>query len=847
MCIPNDPLRQLENLITGIEASVSDELSVAFSILKEQLVPGCHSIQRTEKTQAEAILNATLTIEKLEESLTAMRDELNHARKERDNSETKGKMMADAQAEAIVNSAEIISELEETKLCLKAAHEAERDSKIAAERLIGFGNILDESDNEIYIFDCQSLRFVFANQGARKNLGYTIDELREMTPVDIKPDLEMDGLELQLYPLRNKQASSLRFSTVHIRKDGTRYPVEVHLHRSIYEERPVFVAVILDTTEKVQAEEELRTLSVTVEQSPASVMITDLDGNIEYVNPMFTKVTGISRDQALAQDCWGLLANMLPTHRCKELRQKICAGEVWRGEIESKNQNGEPFWELASISPIRNASGDIIRFLATFQDVTYSKMLMQKMEHLAFHDSLTGLPNRSSILQTIQRAIDSKKRSQYAVLFMDFDRFKLINDSLGHKAGDELLRQMSERLRRSLRNTDHVAAARLGGDEFVVFLNNLSDLDRAGRVAERLLQTFSESYQLCGNTVHSTVSIGIVTNEQQYQSANDMLRDADLAMYEAKSQGRGCYALFDQSMHERAETRMRIEGDLRMAIQRDEFVLHYQPIVDLESGHLEGVETLVRWNNRDRGLVQPNDFISIAEETRLIIPIGEWILKEACRQFAEWRRTLGEHAPPCFHVNASRLQMLNPGFVEMVTDCLYENDIPSQCLHLEITESVLIQEPGTIVRTLDALRDVGVLIDIDDFGTGYSSLSCLHEFPIDVLKIDRVFVNNMRSVKDAAALLHVILTLADDLDLQVIAEGVETPEQLATLQSMGCQYAQGFFFSKPLAVDEFEAFAMKAANGLNVVDSPATPALFAGYQNTDTCLIPVLDALHIEA
>ena len=438
--------------------------------------------------------------------------------------------------------------------------------------------------------------------------------------------------------------------------------------------------------------------------------------------------------------------------------------------------------------------------------LTQIEGLMGQLQERAYNDVLTGLPNRASILRSIQDAIDRKDDHHFALLFLDFDRFKLINDSLGHDVGDELLKEIAQRLHKTFRATDKIISARLGGDEFVVLLNDLSSEADAVLVAERLVQVFLERYKLGPHSVYSTASIGVVTNEHCHKSADEMLRDADLAMYEAKAAGKGRYAVFDRNLRGKALIRLRVEGELREAITRTEFVLFYQPIVSLESGELEGVEALIRWKHPQHGLTFPDEFIPVAEETGLIVPIGTWVLDEACRQFAEWRTSLAGGGPRCIHVNVSRRQLLLPNLVDIVKQTLERHAIPPECLHLEVTESMIMHDWKTTVATLGELRAIGVKIDMDDFGTGHSSLSCLHKFPIDVLKIDRTFVANVQKVRDYAALLHAILTLADNLGLHVVSEGIEDADQLAVLQGLGCQFGQGYYFAKPLSVDDLEAY-----------------------------------------
>lgn len=606
-----------------------------------------------------------------------------------------------------------------------------------------------------------------------------------------------------------------------------------------------------DITQRVLAEkeaqiqrEEAERLALVAKYTDNAVVITDQKVRVEWVNDGFTRLTGFTLDEVSGKNPGHVLQGEGTDPATVDfMRERISRKQGFDVEIINYSKSGKEFWLAIEMRPIEDADGNIVKFIAIERDITERKRHEKElatlnhelsetnevMAHRAFHDSLTGLPNRASILQTIQQVIDNSKCRRFALLFLDFDHFKLINDSLGHKAGDELLRQISDRLRHSVRDHDTVVPARLGGDEFVVLLNDLPDWDSACHVAQRLLEAFSTSFELLGSTVHSTASIGIATNQHDYRSAIEMLRDADLAMYEAKTQGRGCYAVFDRSMHERVDTRLKIECDLRNAILNDEFELHYQPIVSIESGRLESVESLVRWRHPEQGLVSPGDFIPVAEETRLILPIGEYVLDEACRQFAFWQTTLGDHAPRGIHVNVSRLQMLLPKFVDLVADRLRKYKVPPHCLHIEVTESVMMEDTCTIVSVMSALKKLGVMIDMDDFGTGYSSLSCVHSFPIDVLKIDRLFISSARDVQENVALLHAILGIASSLSLQVVAEGVETPEQLATLQAMGCEYGQGYLFSKPLSADGLEAYARRPNLSGKAEGCDGTPSLNLGF------------------
>lgn len=534
------------------------------------------------------------------------------------------------------------------------------------------------------------------------------------------------------------------------------------------------------------------------------VAMIDLDGTILEANDNFCEISGYAHDELVGQNHNMILSAHHPDEFFEELYATVEQNKIWHGEICNRAKDGSLYWVDTTIVPMLDEDDKTISYFTLRIEISDRKKLMGQLQTQAYNDSLTGLPNRASILDSIQSAIDRGPDHHFALLFLDFDRFKLINDSLGHDMGDELLKEIAQRLSNTLRGTDQIKPARLGGDEFVVLLNRLTNLSDATVVAERLLDVFSKSYQLGTHTVYSTASIGVVTSEYQYQTASDMIRDADVAMYKAKAAGYGSYLVFDQTMREKAQYRLRLEGDLRTAIAQNEFALFYQPIVSLESGKLEGLEALVRWEHPERGMISPDDFIPVAEETGLISAIGEWCLNEACRQFAEWKQTFGDDAPGFMHVNVSRRQLLDPKLTHTVRQVIEKHEIPPKQLHLEVTESLIMEDQKTFIPILKELRKIGIKVDMDDFGTGHSSLSCLHEFPLDVLKIDRSFVVNAKHVRDYAALLQAILTLADNLELQVVAEGITDTEQLILLQALGCEYGQGYLFSEPRLATEIQ-------------------------------------------
>jgi diguanylate cyclase (GGDEF)-like protein len=421
--------------------------------------------------------------------------------------------------------------------------------------------------------------------------------------------------------------------------------------------------------------------------------------------------------------------------------------------------------------------------------------------HAAFHDSLTGLPNRAMFTELLKAEIETSKRATnhlFAVLFLDLDRFKYINDSLGHTYGDLLLVAFAERLERTLRPVDTLA--RFGGDEFAILLSGISDTTDAVRVAERIHEELMEPFTLDRNSAFASSSIGIALSSSGYDRPEDILRDADTAMYRAKENGKARYEMFDHTMHARAVFRLQLESDLRQAVEHKEFLIHYQPIISLETGRLSGFEALIRWNHPRQGMISPGDFVPVAEETGLIVPIGQWVLEESCARIREWQVASPSHRSLSLSVNLSARQVAQPNLLELIKTALEKSQLNPHCLKLEITESVVMENAEAAAQMFKQLRSLGVQLSIDDFGTGYSSLSYLHRFPLNYLKIDRSFVNRM-TIDNDNAIVKTISTLARNLGMEVIAEGIETEEQHQELKALGCEYGQGYLFSRPVDTD----------------------------------------------
>jgi diguanylate cyclase (GGDEF)-like protein/PAS domain S-box-containing protein len=535
-------------------------------------------------------------------------------------------------------------------------------------------------------------------------------------------------------------------------------------------------------------------------------------GHWLQVNRSLCGILGYTEEELLATNFQSI------THPEDLDSMAVSVGEVLRGKLSSCQMEkrylhklGHSVWVLLSASQIRDKQAKEGRLIFQIQDVTDRKRAEQQLHYDAFHDALTGLANRALFTDHLKLAVARGRRQaerEFAVLFLDLDRFKVINDSLGHMVGDQLLVGIARRLEACLRPGDTVA--RLGGDEFTILLEDLKGEKEAVEVAERLQYALAMPFNLGGQQVFTTASIGITLSSIGYTRPEDCLRDADTAMYRAKQHGKARHELFDSSMHARAMKLLQVESDLRRAVEHDELVIHYQPIMSLETGRVGGFEALVRWQHPQQGLISPVDFIPVAEETGLIVPLGQWVLGEACRQARVWQEQFPSDPPLSISVNISAKQFAQPGLIEQVESILRETGLASGSLHLELTESVVMESIETATDLLHRLRALGVALSIDDFGTGYSSLNYLHNFPLDTLKIDRSFVSQMAGNNEKTEIVQTIVTLARSLGMNVVAEGIETEMQLASLQALECEGGQGYLFAKPMHTEDAEAFLFDA-------------------------------------
>ncbi len=673
------------------------------------------------------------------------------------------------------------------------------NQKSYAEQLIDIAPeaiaILDLDDRVIRINEEFCRLFQYTEQAC---IGRRMDEL-------IVPEqLKAEGLSLSA---RAMGGACFEVETRRMRKDGTLVDVSV-LAKPIATEKdePAIYVIYRDISARKQAQKALEKSEArhrtVLEAAPDPVIVRDMAGRVIYLNPAFTRVFGWRLDE-----CQNRHIDFVPQENQPETQQflaQIKHGASFSGvETRRFTRSGQVVDVSISGAVFFDAGGNPEGYVNTLQDISERRKKDEELKYVAYHDMLTGLPNRKSFYMCIDDLLQHSSRRTsdrtWALMFLDLDKFKQVNDTLGHDTGDQLLKGVAERLKECLRETDHLF--RLGGDEFTIILTNLSlDIDVA-RVARKIQQTLTRVFRFNGHEIFTSTSIGISVFPNDGWEVEDLVKSADMAMYAAKENGGNDYRFFTEEMNRKALHRMKMESSLRKALNQNELVLFYQPLVN-ETSQIIGMEALIRWNHPELGLILPADFIRIMEETGIIVPVGRWVLKTACTQAQRWHN-MG--FPDLFvAVNLSSRQLHEPDFVEMVIDIIRESGLPPAYLKLEVTESSVIQNPEVCIAKMRMLRAQGITFSIDDFGTGYSSLSYLKRFPIDTLKIDRSFISDAMSSKGDREIIKTIIAMARNLNIDAVAEGVETQEQKDFLAGHGCNSMQGFLFAHPVPVEQFK-------------------------------------------
>ena len=652
-----------------------------------------------------------------------------------------------------------------------------------------YRDLFENANDIIYVHDLEG-KFISINQTGEKLFGYTH---REATKLNITQVVAPEDLQSAQEHIADKLAGKpvTSYELTCIRKDGKRVSFEVN-SRVIYEnETPVAIqGIARDITDRKLAEEERDRLYNVSNDLLATI---GFDGTLLHINPAWEKILGYKSSELV-----GKLITDITHPEDAALNQtetkKLYNGKNISFESRLVCKDESVCWISWNSTPI---VGEKISY-AVGRNITERKETEVILQRNALFDSLTNLPNRAQFMNHLETATAKLKNDStknFAVLFLDLDRFKIINDSLGHLIGDKLLIAIAERIKASLRPGDVVA--RLGGDEFTILIHNVGQTSDATNVAERIQLRLSRPFRLDNYEVFSSASIGIIISDKTTRSPEDFLRDADSAMYRAKESGKACYEIFDDEMHVRNMNLLQVETDLRKAIERSEFVVYYQPIVNNLTGEIKELEALIRWNHPEFGLVAPDEFINVAEETGLIIPIGAWVLEEACRQTKLWQTTIPALKDLSISVNLSAKQLMHPLLIEQILGILHKTGLDINKLKLEVTESTVMENGDIALHVLNELSAIGINFSTDDFGTGYSSLSYLHNFPFKRIKIDRSFIGKMDTDTKSEDIIRTILMLGNNLNLEVVAEGIETESQLQKLRRMRLPLGQGYLFSKP--------------------------------------------------
>lgn len=697
----------------------------------------------------------------------------------------------------------------ETALLEREIYERER----AESESVRLSQILDESSEEIYVVRQNGRGFIQVNRGALRNLGYTQAQINGLTLDDIIAGLNPQALDALIAPLHANAPHTLTAELHLRRKDGSVYPAEMQIHCSNVHDDAVYVILAMDISRRKKAQEKMLMLSSALEQTADIVLITDNSGIIEYVNPAFESTTGYSRSEVLGERPSMLSSGAHSAGFYQRLWQTVIAGEDFQDVIINKRKDGSLYYEEKTITPLKNEAGEIIKLVSTGKDITERMRAQERLRHMAHHDKLTGLPNRALFMERLNHALSRGQREEQrmAVLFMDLDGFKQVNDSLGHDIGDGLLQEVAKRLLGSVRTFDTVA--RLGGDEFTILFEELKSEQDVRLISQKILNIFSEPIDVQAHALSVTASIGIATFPGDGTNERTLMKHADTAMYKAKALGKNNVQFYCAQTMPSQHKHLSDHIGIRQALERDQFLLRYQPLCDLNDGTIIGVEALLRWQHPQQGLLAPAAFLPLLEQTGQLIGVGEWVLREACQQHRQWQQQ--GLAPPRLSVNLSTMEFMHEGFIKTLSEVLAQTGLSARWLRLEMNEQTLMHNTDKALRLFEQIADIGASVAIDHYGSGCSSLDYLNHSPLDTLKVDSSFIADVTLNNEHKTLLRAIVKMACGLGMQVIAEGVETQAQAAFLQDCGCDGGQGFYFCRAL-----DARAM--TRWLNQAHAPAS-------------------------
>ncbi len=673
--------------------------------------------------------------------------------------------------------------------------------------------LFDRNPIPMWVYDRETLRFLAVNKAAIQQYGYTEQEFLGITIKEIRPAESVPGLLSQL--ARRRQGLQKSDPCQHRRKDGTIIDVEIVGHELDFHGRDAKLVAAYDVTARNRVQQEAHSAEAKFraifDHAVIGIFQHAPDGGPVSVNPALAAMHGYASPEELLAEVTDVAAELfVEPQKMMEVAAKAVDQGVVRGvEVELYRKDRSRFWVRVNLRAIRDAKENVVLLEGTAEDITDRKAAEAQVEYLAYYDALTGLPNRTLLKDRLENALAAARRrnEQIALIFLDLDGFKIVNDSLGHSVGDLMLKDVAERLTACVRKQDTVA--RVGGDEFVIVLGGVKGPTDAVAAANRIVEAMTARFDVRGYSLNATCSMGISFFPQNGADSETLIRFADQAMYSAKEKGRNNFRFFTAELDRQAVDRLKLENDLRLALERDEFFLDYQPKLKLSTGEFTGVEALVRWQHPERGPVPPDKFIHFAEDSGLIVPIGEWVLRTACRQARQWQDQ-GAFAVPVA-VNVSAVQVRQEGFCNLVQQVLLDCGLSPQYLELELTESLLLSSADVPHSLLRRLKEMGVRLAIDDFGTGYSNLGYLKRFKVDSLKIDRSFTRDIATNPDDASITAGILRLAKGLNLTVVAEGVENQAQIDILRQHGCDEIQGYFVSKPLPASQVTALLEAAA------------------------------------